>query len=462
MRAWPSSCSAVVLAALVAAVAAVAAVGCGGTESDAPACVPQRSFAASGYFRLDESCGRSWFVDPEGAPFVSFGVNHVSYQGDYSPVSDDNPYAEAVAAKYGSEQAWAEATATSLESWGWNTVGAWSSYESLGAFMPYTVILGMAQGNWQTGEVPDYFAPGWALGVEAIAEAAVPARAGDPRLVGWFIDNELHWGADWRIGQALFDDYMALDALAPGKQALVGLLSSRHGGDIDAFDVAWGAAFASFDALAAATSLPYDDLSPEALADRSAFLELVARRFFSVTVEAIRARDPHHLVLGTRFVAALTPVEVAVVAGEYLDVVSVNAYEFGIDPTFVFDPVRFGYVETRGGAFLEGYHALSGRPVLVSEFGFRAADSGLPNSWPPIYPTLADQHERADRFQAYAERALASPFVVGYHWFEHADEPAAGRFDGEDNNWGLVTVADEPYAELVERTTAVNTALGSP
>ena len=63
---------------------------------------------------------------------------------------------------------------------------------------------------------------------------------------------------------------------------------------------------------------------------------------------------------------------------------------------------------------------------------------------------------RADRFEAYAERCFAAPHIVGYHWFQYTDEPAEGRFDREDNNWGLVTVADEPYTVLVERMAEVN------
>ena len=43
---------------------------------------------------------------------------------------------------------------------------------------------------------------------------------------------------------------------------------------------------------------------------------------------------------------------------------------------------------------------------------------------------------------------LATDWVVGQHWFEHADEPPAGRFDGEDSNFGLVDNDDEPYPLL--------------
>jgi len=50
------------------------------------------------------------------------------------------------------------------------------------------------------------------------------------------------------------------------------------------------------------------------------------------------------------------------------------------------------------------------------------------------------------------------PSVVGYHWFEHADQPAEGRFDGENSNYGTVTIEDNPYLELTETMTMINAA----
>ena len=54
--------------------------------------------------------------------------------------------------------------------------------------------------------------------------------------------------------------------------------------------------------------------------------------------------------------------------------------------------------------------------------------------------------------------ALKHPRVVGVHWFEHADQPAEGRFDGENSNYGTVTIDDRVYAELTAAMTRVNTA----
>jgi hypothetical protein len=101
-------------------------------------------------------------------------------------------------------------------------------------------------------------------------------------------------------------------------------------------------------------------------------------------------------------------------------------------------------------------YALTGKPILISEFGYRSAESELPNTFPPFYPTLATQAERADSFGRYLRRAVQRPFVVGTHWFKHADQPIDGRNDGEDNNWGIVDLHDDPYVALGDRMRLLN------
>jgi len=96
-----------------------------------------------------------------------------------------------------------------------------------------------------------------------------------------------------------------------------------------------------------------------------------------------------------------------------------------------------------------------GRPMIIGEFTFRAADAGLPNS-KGAGPRVATQAERADAFERYVRLLLEEPGVVGYHWFQHSDQPKEGRFDGEDSNYGVVTGQDEVYTELTRRMTEVN------
>ena len=101
------------------------------------------------------------------------------------------------------------------------------------------------------------------------------------------------------------------------------------------------------------------------------------------------------------------------------------------------------------------------RPIMVGEYGFRAADSGLPNTWPPLFPTLATQHDRAAAYAHYARGLYRTPWMVGDDWFELVDEPHGGRVaDGENSNWGILSTADVPYTTMVDKMTAVHA--GSP
>ena len=123
--------------------------------------------------------------------------------------------------------------------------------------------------------------------------------------------------------------------------------------------------------------------------------------------------------------------------------------------------VRAAPTGTRPARALElrSFHEWTGKPLMVTEFGFRGMDSGLPNSFPPgwlLQPTVPTQKDRADKFEQCVTAWLSQPYFVGCHWFQHMDEPKAGRFDGENGNYGVVDIHDEPHAPLVERFTAVN------
>ena len=225
-------------------------------------------------------------------------------------------------------------------------------------------------------------------------------------------------------------------------------------GSVEACNTALGTDFGDRDAMLAETTWDaLDGGSSDAEAElTTAFLELAAERYFSFTTETIRQADPDHLVLGNREVSVMVRAEVWEAAARHVDVLSSNNYVF-------VDGIAEAALNISGGldpaGFLEAQHELTGKPILITEFGFRAADAGLPNSWPPIYPTLESQADRADAFEDYVQEAQATPWIVGAHWFAWVDQPPEGRFDGEDNNWGLVSEQDQPYELLTQRTAQV-------
>jgi hypothetical protein len=367
----------------------------------APKSAPRAAlhFRPTGYFRTAQRWGRWWLVTPDGKPFYSSGVDHVSANPDTDRQSGQCPYCNTIAAKYPSTTAWAAATVGRLTSWGFNTIGSFSDYSLFAASMPYTELLSMASGN-------DWFAPSFVTNADTVAATTVAPLADDPELIGWYTDSELHWGPDWRSSSVLLDDYLALPAGSPGRS-----MAEQY------------------------RRVP------------NRFVHALAVRYFSVTTAAIRRYDTHHLILGVKAPAQLIQPELLTAARRYVDVFSVDDYALipGLEQVIQHADPR--YIDPTPN--LSNIEGIVHKPIVIGEYGFRAADSGLPNTWPPIFPTYPTQASRGAAYQSFVSTMYSSPWIVGDSWFEYVDEPAGGRFDGENSNWGLVTVGDVPYQTMV-------------
>jgi len=394
----------------------------------------ETQLAATGWFRTAQAHGRWWLIDPEGHPFFTVGVNTVSFRQDTIQGTNQSPYGEAVAAKYGPPAEWAAAAVGRLREWGFNTIGAWSDRITWRQGIPYTVILNVSDaGPRPEGmSLPDVFDPSYAEAVIGVVRRICRPLAQDEHLVGYFTDNELRWGADWRSGDPIFVEFLQLPDDAPGRRAVVNFLESRYL-TVGELNEEWRTEYESFDQIGRTPQVG----SRIPAEDQDGFLQLVAQQYFRIAEDAVRGVDEHHLILGCRF-AGYAPRPVLEAMRDHVDVVSLNHYAT--------EPPK---------ELLREIHRVTGRPVLISEFSFRARDSGLPNTR-GAGVVVDTQEERAEHFERYVRELMALPMTVGYHWFEHADQPAAGRFDGEDSNYGVVDITDLPYTTLVETMSRVN------
>ena len=425
-------------------------------------------FDPKGYFSVAENDGLFWLVDPDGGRFLSKGVNTVCFDQDHVRDTRRAPYAEACARKYGSEAAWRAAAGARLANWGFNTLGCWSdqSVADAGSFrlaVTPNLDLGMSFAWTMNREVseeyaqnfPDVFDINFDRYVRNRAHEACALRADDDKILGWFIDNELRWGSDWRGSDELLTLFLGLKRTMPGRTAALAWLRARYH-DFETFNAIWHTPAQSWETLDAIkrieppyTRLPVyqrdanqehaanhaDAARAEFFAGCDAFAGLVGQRYFETTCAAIRAADSNHLILGSRF-AYVPPPGVIDAAAAHCDVISINCYD--LDP----------------GRTVDAYKGTQ-KPCLIGEFSFRSSDSGLPNTngAGPLVPTQA---ERAAAYRRYAAAALSQPAIVGLHWFEHADQPAEGRFDGENSNFGIVAINDEVYDELTQAMKSVN------
>ncbi len=392
------------------------------------------SAPAQNYFRVERRNGIWWFIAPNGAPTLSIGVDTIRFAGDQIDGSGLYPYLRNVEKLYPSRAAWGDTALRRLRNWGFNTIGAWSDSDLWNRGTPYTVILDIAAhagADWQHGVPPDVYSPRFELAAREIAQRQCLPRAGDAALVGYFSDNELRWGPDWRGPQTMLAMYLSLPADAPGRRQAVEFLRRRYANDIRSLNREWKTAATDFERVDAVAN------TPGYLLDSDDFLFDIANRYFQVCAAAIHRADPHHLYLGARF--AGRPPDPVLRAAAVADVVSINVYAFNPRP------------------LVEHVYTIAPKPILVTEFAFRSEDSGLPNSR-GAGPKVPDQAARAKAYRNYVIWLEGLPEAVGYHWFEYEDEPKEGRFDGENSNYGLVDIADKPYPEFVEAVRSANRA----
>ncbi len=437
---------------------------------------------ATGFFRTVKQNGKWWLVDPEGALFISLGVDVVTpneatvitgresmftglprtgeplarhfgtARGIHSgPVKEGqtfNFYAANLERTYGPDfsERWRETTLNRLKSWGFNTIGNWSDsrVERNGqiAYVATVTVSGdharLGSGSDYWGKMHDPFDPRFADHVQSSVQRVVSRVKGDPWCLGYFVDNELSWGGFGEEGGRYGLGLGALSlpvATSPAKRAILDQLEKKYA-NISQLNDAWKTKLSGWQALEA----PWRPAAEQAAwtaafkRDLGAFVEELARTYFKTVRDRLKAVDPDHLYLGCRF--AWRTEEAIAASAEFCDVVSFNIYDRRVDPG------KWGFIQSLG------------RPVIIGEFHAGALDRGM---FHPGLVAATDQHERAAIYTDYVQSVLRNPALVGCHWFQYVDEPLTGRaYDGENYNIGFLTVTDTPYPELVAAARAIH------
>jgi hypothetical protein len=401
---------------------------------------------------------RWWLVDPEGQPFFDVGTDHVNYNAHWCEALGYAPYHRNVAAKFGSEERWAASAIERLTAWGFNTLPAGHSPSLRHRGLPHMLFASFganfARREWICEPIhwtgfPDVFSPRWETHCRILARKMALEGRGDAWCLGTFLDNELEWYG--KKGH-LVDEVFQLGPQQPAKKALFDWLSKRYG-SLEEINRRLGTQHASEQAFLAAPSLPKPSAALEEV--RDGFLAEIAERYFAVAAGALRKADPEHLVLGCRF-AGRTPPPALAAAGKYNDVFTFNTY-----PRVDFESIwradgAGGVVQVVPGELMGMYQVVR-RPMIITEWGFPALDSGLPCKH-GAGMRVDTQEQKAACYRIFVNAMADLPFMVGYHYFMWADEPAAGirpTFP-EDSNYGLVNEKDETYELLVKIAAEVN------
>ena len=379
-------------------------------KSESPYCryggFPASHAKATGFYRVEKLGGRWWFVDPDGHLFWSAGIDSVNANVT-TPVQGREPifaalppqpapgrggasfYAWNLSRRFGADWTarWIDLTVARMTAWGFNTVGNWSD-PRLGASGRMSYVVTTWGWGIESGPmgVADVYAPDFADRIDRAAAQQCDPHKTDPWLLGYFLGNELPWPGR---------ESVAADAILAGPAT-----------PLQSALKAW---------------LGQGDTSDR----RRQFLFETYEKFVATVSAAVRRHDPNHLILGLRFGSSAPPEIVR--ASKTFDVYSLNSYAYTVNQREI-DRVR----------------DLIDKPVLIGEFHFGTPGRGMT----PGLRQVANQEERGVAYRYYVENAAADACIVGAHWFEWVDEPATGRFDGENYNIGLIDTTDRPYPEL--------------
>ncbi len=380
---------------------------------------------ATGFFRIEKIDGRWWFVDPDGHLFLSAGSDVMTpwmetrTEGRTSlfkalPPADLQPprrgeresgasfFTWNLFRRYGSDwlQKWVDCTVRRMDDWGLNTVANWS-HNAL--WESRRKAYAMQLGRWDTAVnylgLPDVYSDGFLRNADESARRQCAERKDDPWLLGYFLANEPPFPQK---------EQQTIQLILNGQDTATQRELKKWLGEGD---------------------------TP---ARRKEFIDRALERYIQVASDAVRKYDPNHLNLGMR--SGGRPTDAEIRAARAFDAYSVNIYDYEVKAERV-----------------RRISELTGKPVLIGEFHFGTPGRGLAAS----LVLVRDQAERGVAYRYYVENAFAMPEMIGTHWFQWADQPCTGRFDGENYNIGLVDVTDRPYPELIEALRATHRRLYS-
>lgn len=426
------------------------------------------ALAAADFVHVVQDANGVWWFEHNGARFIKMAINHVNNGGpddgvdgresvqcqaatnntlcgdtlSFSGALNFAPYFNVTQDKYGTNQsAWASAAVSRLQGYGFNTLSGWSARvaevaaANAGMYYAHLLDIGVTWLTaWSNGLDFDVWSSNFTDQAAAIAAKSVPPRANDEYLLGWQLDNEINWNV---VG---LQKYVGtFSPSAPGNAEALAWLQARYGGSVAALNAAWLIDASSWSDVRNHLNDP--GMNKTAFeADDADFIGVVAARYFNVTTSAIRAHDSQHLILGVRF-DVLTP-QIVAAAAPFID---------------VFD--QHSYADLPPIAWLQQIHTMTGKPVYVGEFSFTSLDSNMPNTHGARAGNpCTTQTQRARMWTAFVRELVVQPWCIGWGHWQYADEPAAGRWpDGENSNYGIVSLADVPYDVFVDAIQALQT-----
>jgi agarase len=390
---------------------------------------PATVVGKEGFIRVGRSeAGVWWLLGADGTPFHYRAMCSVNNRGSFGGRRKGDPLLP-----HDQSAHWLRI----IRQWGFNGLGSWTTREFFDRGLVFTENIEtfyegpyLQGGEYRHGIVPDVFDPRWADRVDRKCRRLCAPLAGSKLLLGYFIDNERGFmltsrpdgidGPVYNVGEVpekrrvivaaepiqnpeklgLLQLALSLDAAArAGAARAWEFIEGRYGRDLASLSAAWGVPLTSRLSINEMTINGERLVSEAYLRDEEEFVRLWVRRYFEVSVGAIRRHDPNHMVIGLRW--AGVPEEVIVEEeAKWSDIISLNRYR--ADIVEAFDPI----------------YRRVGKPIVMGEFepdndSFRFVRDAIepPGGYGDDWQR---QHLKAE---TAIDRVSAHPGIVGYTYY---------------------------------------------
>lgn len=385
-----------------------------------------------GFYRVgQDEAGHWWLVDPTGQAFFARAVQGVAKAGDPGARTGEDP-------------------AVRLWRWGFNAVGVGGDGTGREDGLPFFGTVDFCRAGvpiLAPGlRLPDVFAPDWPRLAADRALAACASQAGVTELIGWITDDAAGWAQHPARGRpSLLQLCLSLEPGFATYHAAWEFVLALHGGRIESLARAWGVPLANKEVVRELTRGEKGLATRGYHRDEVRWTRELSRRYFATTAAAIRAADPHHLVLGCRFTG---PVGAAVLAEATFPAIDAALPDWTeLPPVSAAGPVIAGNVDWTDEAFWQAPLAPSARTVDAPGTTIGATKTR----------TLTSVERMLRRGRAALERTARHPAVTGYVWRQWQDEP------GEQPPFakGLVHLNGTEAREHTELLTQINSRADS-
>ncbi len=429
--------------------------------------------------RVEKANGVWWFVSPEGEPFVSLGVNHIEphlWMGPYNIGNTVLRYGDDFVLPDGrfnpdgdGARKWIDRQVEVCRSLHFNTF-AKHTHPSIPPRLYQDQIYYVASfetaplGRWRQdkGEspMPDVFSADFEGHLRGKVREVCEVHGNSPNLLGYlFVDVPL-WETNQTPGTRE-DDVMIypwvntilrLAEFSAGKRAWIHLLKGRYA-DAEQAARAWGITVSpaygiSWEYLGRLDSWfnPADRV--RAQNDMTAFMGLIADRWYGLHYDEIRKVDPNHLILGDKSRVDTFRDWLVPALKKYVDVVLIQSYN------------HF----SKDREMTDWIHEQTGKPILNGDGSF-----GYPNPRQQKYNVKGFRSgatglgEVAEMYRKYLEETMAKPYFVGWHhcgFLEQWDGSERGDVNSNENGFLDPYGVEYPtWTDVIRRTNARSNAL---